>query len=241
MSAKNTPRATTLADARKMNLFPSVTGIIDQIAKPGLVKWQVEQGIKAALLLGRDNIESEDGFIARCHVEAGRLAKEARDLGGLIHDAVSKSLSGKFDSVPDDMFPYVIAATEALDKIAMPPKGGVCWDSEVSFASSDGYGGTIDLIHKDGHLLGDIKTTKTVLGKPIAIYDEHIMQLVAYRIGKNLPTDTGLFNLFISTTEPGRAELVLHDRTNISRAESMFAALWLLWGAKTGYCPQWKL
>ena len=38
-------RNTNLRDARKLNLVPSVTTILDVAAKPGLVNWQINQGI----------------------------------------------------------------------------------------------------------------------------------------------------------------------------------------------------
>ena len=42
-------RNTTVADARKLNLVPSVSGIIGVAAKPALTVWLQEQAILAAL------------------------------------------------------------------------------------------------------------------------------------------------------------------------------------------------
>ncbi len=53
-------RNTTLRDARKLNLVPSVTTILDVAAKPGLVNWQVNQGIQAALTLPRKVDETDE-------------------------------------------------------------------------------------------------------------------------------------------------------------------------------------
>ena len=44
-------RPTNLRDARKYGLVPSVMTILGIIDKPGLTKWQIDQGILAALTL----------------------------------------------------------------------------------------------------------------------------------------------------------------------------------------------
>ena len=62
LSAKGEPRPTTLRDARKLGLLPSVTNILGVIAKPGLTSWLQEQAVLAALTLPRIEGESEDAF-----------------------------------------------------------------------------------------------------------------------------------------------------------------------------------
>ena len=46
-------RDATLRDARTLGLYPSVTSILNIIAKPQLEAWKQEQGIIAALTLPR--------------------------------------------------------------------------------------------------------------------------------------------------------------------------------------------
>ena len=53
LSAKGEPRPTTLRDARKLDLLPSVTNILGVIAKPELTAWLQEQAVMAALTLPR--------------------------------------------------------------------------------------------------------------------------------------------------------------------------------------------
>jgi len=59
LSAKGEPRPTTLRDARKLNLLPSVTNILGIIAKPELTAWLQEQAVMAALTLPRLPGETE--------------------------------------------------------------------------------------------------------------------------------------------------------------------------------------
>ena len=46
-------RNTTLADARKLDLLPSVTTIMKEAAKPGLERWKGDQLLLSALTLTR--------------------------------------------------------------------------------------------------------------------------------------------------------------------------------------------
>src|SRR5512136_668210 len=52
-SAKGEPRPTTLRDARKLGLLPSVTNVLGVINKPELVEWKMTQAVLAALTLPR--------------------------------------------------------------------------------------------------------------------------------------------------------------------------------------------
>ena len=53
------PRATTLRDARTMNLVPSVTTVLNVAAKPALLAWLQQQVLLAALTLPRRPDEPE--------------------------------------------------------------------------------------------------------------------------------------------------------------------------------------
>jgi len=58
-------RNTTLRDARKHNLVPSVTTILNVAAKPGLDNWKLQQVLLAALTLPRNEGEPEGAYIDR--------------------------------------------------------------------------------------------------------------------------------------------------------------------------------
>ena len=62
LSAKGEPRPTTLRDARKLGLLPSVTNILSILSKPELTSWLQEQAVMAALTLPRIAGETEDAF-----------------------------------------------------------------------------------------------------------------------------------------------------------------------------------
>ena len=58
-------RNTTLRDARKYDLVPSVTTILNVAAKPGLEAWKQQQILLAALTLPKAENESIDAYAER--------------------------------------------------------------------------------------------------------------------------------------------------------------------------------
>ncbi len=65
-------RPTTLRDARKLGLVPSVTGIIRCAAAPQLEAWKRKQLALACLTLPRIEGESADDFMVRAERDAAR-------------------------------------------------------------------------------------------------------------------------------------------------------------------------
>jgi hypothetical protein len=89
-----TDRPTTLRDARKLNLVPSVTTIMSVAAKPGLEAWKMNQMMMAALTLPRAPDEPEADFIDRIQKDAKEQAKMAAERGTAIHEALEKFYEG---------------------------------------------------------------------------------------------------------------------------------------------------
>jgi len=58
-AAKGGQRATTLRDARKLSLVPSVTTILNIVAKPALLAWMQQQVLYSALTLPKRAEEPE--------------------------------------------------------------------------------------------------------------------------------------------------------------------------------------
>ena len=52
-------RNTNLRDARLLGLVPSVTTIMDLIAKPSLENWKINQALNSALTLNRGNFRKK--------------------------------------------------------------------------------------------------------------------------------------------------------------------------------------
>src|SRR5262250_1044469 len=80
-------RPVTLADARKVLAFPSVTNVLGVLAKPGLDAWKIEQGIMAALTLPRREDEALDSFAHRVVTDMSAQVENAAEFGTAIHHA----------------------------------------------------------------------------------------------------------------------------------------------------------
>jgi len=189
-------RATTLRDARKLNLFPSVTEILNMAAKPALTNWLVEQAYLAALTLPPVEGESLDEFKKRAKRDAKKQSEDAMNLGTAIHNDIERIFKGLTPLVHKE-------AAEATYAFVLEHTGiKEGWIAEATFASPYGYGGMVDLHHPSGWVI-DYKTkdfsqedTKRMA------WDEHSMQLAAYAHGLEIPNAKRM-NIFVSRNNPG--------------------------------------
>ncbi len=230
-SAKGLPRATTLADARKLGLVPSVTTVLSVLAKPALETWKVRQGILAALTLPRRPGESEAEFLARVEDDSKQQAINAAEEGNLIHDAIECSFKGQPYNVR--FLPHVEAAHAALRE-EFP--GVTDWVAEASFAHDTGYGGKVDLHSPSTGIVVDWKGKDGDFsdGKRLA-YDQHY-QLAAYQRGLGLKRSV-CANGFVSRTHPGKVKLHVWTQQEIAQGELVFNASLDLWRCLKGFDP----
>lgn len=218
-------RPTTLRDARERNLVPSVTTILNIAAKPGLNVWLQEQAILAALTLPRYENELESVWLKRVVQDSKSQAREAADLGTEIHTAVQGFYEGKRASA----FPiHVQTCTKAIES----HYGVRNWVAERAFAHEMGFGGKVDL-HSDGIVI-DIKTKDFSDPSKVVPYDEHLMQLAAYRVGLGMP-EARCANVFISRTNPDLAVVTEWAEEDLQRGWKMFTALLSFWQYKNQY------
>ena len=89
-----TNRPTTLRDARKLDLVPSVTTILKVASKPGLEAWKLEQMLMSALTLPRAPGETEKELISRIEADSKETGKRAAERGTRIHESIEKWFSG---------------------------------------------------------------------------------------------------------------------------------------------------
>lgn len=226
--AKNgNPRNTTLADARKLGLVPSVTTIMGMAAKPGLEAWKQTQMLLAALTLPRAPEESEDSYVRRIVSDSKEQGRAAAQRGTEIHEALEKWYEGVLIA---DKAEYQLGVGEAVKEAF----GDLNWLPEKSFAHELGYGGKIDLHTKDGDgVVIDFKTKEFSDPDKVEGFDEHCMQLAAYRVGLDLPL-ARCANVFVSVTIPGMVVVKEWNQAELERGYAMFSALRDFWYAKTG-------
>lgn len=227
-------RNTTLRDAKKFGYLPSVTTIIKVLSAPGLEIWKRNNLLLAALTLPKGDDESLDDYADRVVRDAEEQASKARQLGTDIHAAIESAFADRFyDSA---YFDHVAAAMSSCAKFA----GDQCWESEKSFASDIGYAGKVDLhCTTGGGYVIDFKTTAFDDAAKLKTWDEHHMQLAAYRQGLGMPFARCAI-CYVSTTT-GQAHVIEVTEDELSRGQAMFFAAFSVWKAKNRYSPiEWQ-
>jgi hypothetical protein len=218
-------RATTLRDARKHNLVPSVTTILKLINKPGLNQWLNMQVLLAAMTLPRRENEPESAYIDRVIGDSKAQSKAAADAGTAIHAAIQAFYDGAVTAAHED---YVLACVNAINLRF----GDQAWIAERSFAHELGFGGKCDLFAPN--IVVDIKTQDFLEHNTVKIYDEYLMQLAAYRVGLGMPY-ARCANVFVSRLQPGLVFIHEWKPEDLERGWNMFSSLLKFWQLKTGY------
>lgn len=222
-AVKGGQRATTLRDARKLNLVPSVTTILNVAAKPGLTQWLQKQVLLAALTLPRMKDEPEDEFIARIIDDSKEQGRAAADAGTEIH----ASIQGFYEGQPVTRHQeHITGCTRAISDVF----GLHGWIAERAFGHELGFGGKVDLHSPQGVVI-DIKTKEFTDPAKVDAYDEHLMQLAAYRVGLGMP-EARCANVFVSRSVPGLTRLVEWSQEDLARGWQMFVALLNFWQLK---------
>lgn len=227
-------RDTTLADARKLNLAPSVTTYLGVTDKPALTRHKIKRGIEATMKMPRYENEPEDKYINRMIEESARQDRDAAIEGDRIHNAIEASFKGKLFDVK--YLPHVEAARGELSRL-FPNIDD--WVAETSFTSPSGFGGKVDLHSPSHQVIIDWKSKDSDFtdGKKL-VYDQH-WQLAAYAEGLGMDNPTGA-NIFVSRTHPGKVASHVWDRDDMDQGWEVFAAALKLWIAIKKYNPAFR-
>ena len=236
-------RATTLRDARKLALLPSVTSIIGILDKPQLTRWKMREVAKAAIAIpGPQGEEPVERFADRAIEAAMSQVGEAADLGSRIHAAIENLMRGSAEEPSEELKPYVKPVLDWMRQV-----GVKVTNSEIVLVNAvHGFAGRVDALFTWGDGFGklgilDFKTKKTKEGEKVEAYDEHTLQLAAYaatHYGAEHLQHVVAANLFISSTEPGRLEVVKHDKAKLVAAYEAFTQMCAVWRFRKGYDPR---
>lgn len=227
-AAKGGQRPTTLRDARKLNLVPSVTTILNTLAKPALNQWLQKQVLMAALTLPRKDEEPEDQWIDRILSDSKEQGRAAADAGTDIH----ASIQGFYEGGPvNKHHEHVMGCTKIISKTF----GLHGWVSERSFSHELGFGGKCDLYAPKTDfgegIVVDIKTKDFSDPEKIDKYDDHLMQLAAYRVGLGIPKARAA-NVFVSRSVPGLCAVHEWSAEDLDRGWLMFESVLKFWQLK---------
>jgi hypothetical protein len=231
VGANGKERPTTLADARKLRLVPSYSSVAKLEAAPAIEAYKVKQALLSAITLPRESGESDDSFMARALIDSREHAKKASERGTLLHGEMERALirgtsEGEFAA-------YTAPVMEWLEANF----AGYTWGPERSFAlklEEGAFGGKGDLcgVNGDNAVVIDYKFKAAIKDQRLG-YDNHAMQLAAYREGFRLPTARGI-NLFIDSETPGIVKPVEWSEEDLRTGWSAFKLLLQLWYLRKG-------
>jgi hypothetical protein len=228
-------RTTSIADARKLGLFPSVTTIMDVQAKPALIEWLQQELLNAAIDTPyHPHAWDADAWRKATLIKMRSKSRKAAERGTEIHGKLESFFSGVEVSMDKDW--KYIQPTLLLIEETFGLEG---WVAEKSFANTDlGFAGCVDLYHPDKNIIIDFKTKDKAELKGVKQYDDHKMQLAAYQLGLGLQKKSRRFNLFISTSSetPGMCSLI--ECAEFDRFVNMFLHLNEFWRLKNKYDPR---
>jgi hypothetical protein len=246
--AKNPSRTTTIRDIKDQKLLPSVTEICRMLSAPSLEEYRIGQVIQACFEDTPSAGEDFQNYQRRIKDRAGEDAAGAADLGTIIHDSLETYLSDhdNWDGTTKVEMPdgrsvpireFVLPAAIVVDQLGIADK--VC--ESVVVNPELGYAGTVDLYghrlsDQDGNkqlVVVDFKSKRTKPGQVVEPIETHPIQIAAY-IGALTPPWSMYFNaegynIYISTTEIGRVDVVHYSTDTISRSQRIFEHLLALW------------
>ena len=239
-SKPGTMRPTTLTDAKKLKLLPSVTTVLGILDKPQLADWKARQITEAAFFneARKSEGETQEEYHKRIIESAFQQVDDAADLGTRIHKAIEQDNND--EPFEEEMRPYV----EGVRRWLVDNKVDII-ESELRLVSlKHGYAGTTDGVFTSPKGTGilDFKSRKTEPGKPVKNWEDQPTQIAAYLqakregFGKIMP-HIGV-NVFISTTEPGRVEACWYDEAQLDKEWEVFQACLTIWRHRKGYDPR---
>ena len=227
---------TTLMDARKLTLFPSSTNVLGVLAKHGLEKWKIRQVWLAMTKSPQKKGEPREVYYDRILNEAFEQVDRAQTGGTGIHKAILHALQGR--EVIPEYRAYIDPIFDFFKKNQIVPHA-----TEQNIVNHEhGFAGTMDLAAFWGEYpaVFDWKTRKTEKGKPILSYEVQPMQIASYAGTYWRSRWPAVFggNIYISSTEPGRIEMIRYDPNRMDREWKAFLWCLAIWRHIKGYDPR---
>lgn len=232
-------RPTTLADARKLGLYPSVTTILNIVDKPQLTTWRITEALKLARLVPPEDDETPDAYASRIMERSHEeTTGAAADEGSRIHAAIEAHYRG--EAVPEEYAAHVAGTVKAVEQ-AFP--GVTDWVPERRVVGKAGFAGTCDLHSPSHHIVVDFKCKAFDHDKASKLAYDQVRQLAAYAHAlfpawwEDYTRVPRCANVFVSRTKPGH--VLVHEWTmaEVEKGRDRFYAAFDLWQLERDYVP----
>ncbi len=245
-------KPTTLRQAKTRTLLPSVTTVMQLLAKPGLAWWKEGQLLETAWTFGPEDADSFQEYQRKVRGETSKKLAEAPNKGTKVHFILETygkapyNVQEQYYEKCQEVYEYLYQLTQvAADE----------WTHETSFGCPEGYAGKTDIWkperlnhpHQRGVVVDFKTTSKCVETTPISYlaYDDHGMQLAAYGKGLGLHKPR-MINLYIDVNvflEGDNAPMCKHREWSDDEGEDLLERFLLvleLWKRMKGYDPSWE-
>lgn len=242
-------RDTIVTHARKQNLVPSVTEVINVAASPGLDIYKQNQLLEAVIenppvraALVSDNepfltqVDDLDAWRKQVVSMSKEHAKQAAESGAIVHNALEHFF--KTGEAQDEFAGLCKNVLKCFTENNLPTAG---WIAEKTFASEFGFGGCVDLHHPKKRIVLDFKTKSDDNFSKARAYESHHMQTAAYTVGLFSQLDlvtVRRYNLFIN--KDNFSELKLTESKDFSKDWLMFESLLNYWKLSKNYDSGFK-
>lgn len=221
-------RDTTMRDARKMHLYPSVTTIIRTSNKPSLNTWLNNQIIDACAewpfnpaTMDREEWEKKIRIIYSAY------ASKAAEKGAYYHDLLEKYFKEDTLELSSEDENIIMPVIEEVKKISNKK-----WIAERAFTETKlGYGGKIDMFCPEDRIILDFKSKATSDLNKMDVYEEHGMQLAAYSYAMHGESFNNCLhvNILFSTETPKALKVFVWERSDIEKSFTMYKHLFNYW------------
>jgi len=225
-------RNTTVADARKMGLLPSVTSVQGILHKEQLVSWRIEQAIMSALTLPKEENETLEDYARRVVKDSKESTTKAAEHGTKMHTEMENILLGRAVSRDETLAPYIKTFSEWAEKNV--EKTYWCEKGLVGA----GYAGRCDAYVKlrgTGDAIIDLKNRK-VNPKYDPFYDTDCAQLWAYRNASENPK-ASCVSVVLASNDATKLMTKVWDEDELYQAGIAFCAMQKVWAWVKGYTP----
>jgi hypothetical protein len=224
-------RPTTIADAKRLGLLPSVSAYTRMLAAPYLERYKMLEVAKACYACPPSGDESYDDYARHILEKSGKDGSGAAEVGTAVHAALDLYFTDRaaYNGCPDiqcqdgNLVPadsFVLPAVAKIKSMEL----FVNKTENIIVNAAYGYAGTTDMVFTHKNLCGilDFKTKRTKQDEPVIAGDTHCMQIAAYHAaywgaadGEPIGLNSVGYNVYISTTEIGRVEVVEYSQQEI--------------------------
>jgi hypothetical protein len=225
-------RNTTVADARKLGLLPSVTSVLGVMEKPQLTAWKIEQAIMASLTLPKEDNESLEEYAKRVVKDSKESTTRAAEHGTKMHTEMENILLGRACSKDEALGPYI----ETFKEWASDNVEKTYWCEKALVGA--GYAGRCDAyvrLKGVGDAIIDLKNRK-VNPRYSPFYDTDCAQIYAYISACENPKAAGV-SVVLASNNPETILTKVWDDKELYEAGIGFMALLKVWAWAKQYVP----